>query len=568
MNRIHLRHKIRKNGIDWIVLDEYSSVIPGNLVEKVSSAASYPECRVIKENNVRVSLFVDVPERREVIFVKRYKCRGVRDIFTYFFFTSKASSEWSNINRFIQKGIPVALPLAKGEKRKFNCLLDSYLVTEAFVNAKSLHHYVGHYLGAEKTPDVLVREKKLVRKLALLVQKIHREGFFYRDLHAGNILVVELDDGEPQLYPVDLHKVWYIKKVPLWMRIRDLAQLRNSISVSRADRMRFFQEYAKGCPPFSTHFKVNARRVEAKAERLWRTHLKSRTKRCLVDSSEFAVKKDRAQSMYYNRGYSEGLLTEVIKEYHVASATGKLTVLKKTSKETVALIIINHNGKELKVLVKESRFPRVLSTLRYIFCKSRARKYWIAARGLKVRDIETPGTLALIEKKNFGIPRQNILLTEFIDQAFELNDYVIKNFKKALSKRKVQKKGQFIKELAQRLRDLHERGIYHADLKSNNILVTEKGGDVWTFYFIDLDRVAFKRHLSFEQRSNNLAQINASIADCITLSDRLKFFRTYAWGTSVMRQKKRYYQRIMQISRKKITQPYGIVFSPPARNIH
>jgi len=132
----------------------------------------------------------------------------------------------------------------------------------------------------------------------------------------------------------------------------------------------------------------------------------------------------------------------------------------------------------------------------------------------------------------------------------------------------LQKKDQFINGLAQRLRDLHEKGIYHADLKSNNILVKEKSGDGCTFYFIDLDRVAFKHHLSFSQRSNNLAQINASIADCISLSDRLKFFRTYALGTPVMRQKKRYYQRILEISRKKITHPYGIAFSPPAHNIH
>jgi len=177
-------------------------------------------------------------------------------------------------------------------------------------------------------------------------------------------------------------------------------------------------------------------------------------------------------------------------------------------------------------------------------------------------------SLAFIEKKEFGLPRQNILLTEYIDRAFELNDYVLGKFKGVLSKKEMQKKKRFLGKFAEKLRYLHEWGIYHADLKSNNILIKEKSDEEWQFYFIDLDRVAFKQSLSFDQRSNNLAQINASVADCITPSERLKFFRAYARGTSVMEQKKKYYQKILEISRKKITRPYGVVFSPPAENVN
>ena len=568
MNETMTYHKTRKNEIDWIVLDGYSSAISGNLAEKAKDAASYPECRVIRENRVRISMIIPLEERGEIIFLKRYKCRGLKDIFKYLFFTSKASSEWENMNRFLQKGIPVALPLAKGEKRRFNCLLDSYLVTKAFADAKPLHSYVEQYLKNGKAPGVLIERKILIKKLAQLVKKIHAEGFFYRDLHAGNILVLKSERGKPELYPVDFHKVWYMKKIQTWMRIRDLAQLKNSIDASRTDQVRFLRDYAKGNTLFSNNFKSNAYRIEAKAEKLWRTHLKSRTKRCVVNSSEFAVQKDITHSLYHNKIYSKEFLNRIIKEYRAASGTGKLQVLKKTSKETVAMISGTHNGKELKVLVKESVFPHLLSALRYNFCKSRAKKYWIASRGLKVRGIETPLSLAFIEKKELGLPRQNILLTEYIDRALELNDYVLGNFKGVLSKNEMQKKKRFLGKFAQRLRELHERGIYHADLKSNNILIKEKSDEEWRFYFIDLDRVAFKESLSFDQRSNNLAQINASVADCITPSDRLKFFRAYARGTSVMRQKKRYYQKILEISRKKITRPYGIVFLPPVNNVN
>ena len=115
---------------------------------------------------------------------------------------------------------------------------------------------------------------------------------------------------------------------------------------------------------------------------------------------------------------------------------------------------------------------------------------------------------------------------------------------------------------ALQLRDLHDKGVYHADLKSNNILVREHPPFRWEFYFIDLDRVAFRRQLSFEQRSTNLAQLNASIASCITVSDRFHFFRAYARGTGLVKQGKRYFQRIMAIGSRKNTEPYGVSFSP------
>ena len=113
------------------------------------------------------------------------------------------------------------------------------------------------------------------------------------------------------------------------------------------------------------------------------------------------------------------------------------------------------------------------------------------------------------------------------------------------------------------MKKLHDSGIYHADLKSDNILVSLDDNSNVDFYFVDLDRVYFKDRLSFEQMANNLAQINASISDCITPADRLKFFRIYAKGTSRMINRKRYFKRIMEIGRTKNTHPYGVTFSTP-----
>ena len=110
------------------------------------------------------------------------------------------------------------------------------------------------------------------------------------------------------------------------------------------------------------------------------------------------------------------------------------------------------------------------------------------------------------------------------------------------------------------LRNMHDRGIYHADLKSNNILVQEAGPG-WRFSLIDLDRTYFLGSLSFSQRANNLAQINASVSSRMTLRDRLKFFHFYAKETNLLAERGKYYRKILAISRRKNTAPYGVIFT-------
>ncbi len=159
----------------------------------------------------------------------------------------------------------------------------------------------------------------------------------------------------------------------------------------------------------------------------------------------------------------------------------------------------------------------------------------------------------------------DLLIMEFINDACELNEYCVKHFCRSLSFQEVLRKRRFIDACARAVRHLHACGIYHADLKSNNLLVQENGERGWDLYFIDLDRVAFKRELSFRERAKNLAQMNASVTACIDVKDRLRFFKTYAQGTSVIHHKRRYYKKILTISRTKVTHPYGIDFTPPVK---
>jgi len=143
--------------------------------------------------------------------------------------------------------------------------------------------------------------------------------------------------------------------------------------------------------------------------------------------------------------------------------------------------------------------------------------------------IPTPDALALVEYRSGLLSKRSLLFTRYVDGARELNEYVLSRYGGALSPATRQQKKRFIQALAELIRDMHAKGIYHADMKSNNILVREDG-DAWKLFIIDLDRVRIRKSLSFTQRANNLAQINASVAACITPADRILFFRHYAKG--------------------------------------
>jgi len=553
----------QKKGLTWVVDPSHAPSIQGNVIDKILNPSSCNQCQIIRENNVRVSMLVNIPEQNESFFVKHYKCRDIGDRIKYFFLRSKVTSEWNTIHYMLDRGITVAQPLAKGERRVYRFLMDSYLITEALVNACPLRDFLINLSHKGTIQNNLRLKRSIIEKVSEVIAKIHEEGFFYRDLHAGNILVSARENKSVQIYPIDFHKVWHFNRLPLWMRVRDLAQLKNSLNLSQTDQLRFLKSYARESSVVGDSLKDTVKKINKKAAKLWRIHLKSRTKRCLLESSEFSVKKAPAMSLFYRKIYAESAIMKILGAYDSSSSTEPATVLKKSKKQIVtSLLITDHeifSGKRL--LIKESRFHELSNRLFKTLLKSPAKKAWIAARGLQVRGIHTPAALALIEMKKFGLLKRTILITEFIENAYELNDFVLNYYKDKNASYAACSKEFFIVQLAKMLRKLHESGIYHADLKSNNILVSLDENKELRFYLVDLDRVHFKDQLSFEQMANNLAQINASIADCITPADRLKFFRIYAEGSSRMVSRKRYFKRILEIGRKKNTRPYGVTFS-------
>ncbi len=537
-------------GIQWIADPSCRQFLPRALDALLHPGASV-DCRLLRENPVRKSMIIRLPQAGEAIFAKLYKRPVAAERFKYLLVPSKAASEWNAMLSFYKRGLPVPGPLARGERRKYGFLAEAYLFTRALEGAVPLQELLAG-------PDAAAQQAMLLDATARLVAKMHSGGFFFRDLHAGNILVVPGADATQRIYLVDLHKVWHTGWVPFWMRARDLAQLRNSLSAARAVQLRFLRRYLRHAGLPAASLRQAAQRIDRTAVSMWSTHLRSRTKRCLKQSSEFSIGTRGAYTMYRNRTYPEPLIEALLHRYQQSGRDNRIT-LKQTEKETVSVLSMEQNGKSCAAVIKEARFASVLSRLRNTLFASRARRHWIGSRALRVRGIPTPDALALLEYRRGMLLRRTILITRYVDRSHELNDYVLLRYNHSLSDAEKEHKIRFIATLAGVIRDMHDKGVYHADLKSNNILVCEEA-DAWRLQVVDLDRLRCGRRLSFEERANNLAQINASVADCITPADRILFFHRYSQGTTCAKEGKRYFRRIVEIGRKKNTGPYGLVF--------
>jgi tRNA A-37 threonylcarbamoyl transferase component Bud32 len=543
----------RKDATRWIMRTDAARAVPENLLLFLQHPEQCPELTLVRENNVRASFFFRLPDARE-LFIKRYKMRGLSDILKYMLAPSKAAAEWKTLRRCAESGLPVPCPVAVAEKKSGLVLQDSCVITEAVTGALPLNDYFEQRLPAPAPAVARQLRASLATDLAQLVCAVHNRGIFYRDLHAGNILIRPADDGGHELFLIDLHRALFPPRLMQWMKVRDLAQLCNSLPETAIDRDLFLREYCREvrCNEASLRFLIAAAAGKLEARRL-----RSRGKRCTKNSTTFEVYAGVREGYCGRRDFGREAAREAIAGHYAAMQHNRAQI-RKQSKNSIISTHTPRTGSPAAICVKQYPYRGIRYGLKSLFTRSRARNSWVAGNALLLRGISTPLPLALVEQKLGLLVMESFLITEWLTGARELNDYIL-----GLAQQEAPPsvKHAFITSLAATLRDLHEKGIYHADLKSTNILVQETGASAWRFSFVDLDRVAFRGSLSFYERANNLAQINASVSRLVSAKERLKFFFFYAKGTDLLKARKKYYREILKISRTKNTAPFGVIFS-------
>jgi len=157
-----------------------------------------------------------------------------------------ALTEYKAINFLHNLGIDTMDIVGFSQKGVNPAALKSFLITKELDHTTSLEDYCAHW--PEKSPSY--KEKQLLlKKVAEIVKKIHKNGLNHRDLYICHFLLRknnEEADKDSRLFLIDLHKAQIREKVPERWIIKDLSALYFSamhIGLTNRDFLRFVKIY-------------------------------------------------------------------------------------------------------------------------------------------------------------------------------------------------------------------------------------------------------------------------------------------------------------------------------------
>ena len=170
-------------------------------------------------------------------------------------------------------GVPTVDVVAWGRAGRNPARRHSFIVTRPIAADRTLDDVARAWLAGDERDPVLKR--RVIRRVAELVRRMHAAGIHHRDLYLVHFLVSELPDG---LHLIDLHRAGVEPSVRRRWLVKDLGSLdfaAGTALLTRHDRLRFLAAY-RGRPlrevlategGFWAAVRRRSRRLQRRAER-------------------------------------------------------------------------------------------------------------------------------------------------------------------------------------------------------------------------------------------------------------------------------------------------------------
>ncbi len=521
--------RVSQGEIKGWMREEILDQLPPTFFDESLSSIQKMGGKLIKRSKWRWAAIFSLSDGRRIFF-KRDCAKGWAESLKYLFLPTKGEKEFLIASRLERKDLNLPKPLGWVKRVQRGLVKESYFLSEAIGEGVSFIEEV------KKS-----RESLSVIELANLVKKFQDAGLFHQDLHAGNFLW----DGA-SLFLTDLHHAKMVKLLSQNRRLWNLAHLLHSLRSMWGEReqLQFLDQYFKESPNESRKKEILFQRIYLLMNRLQTKQWRSRTKRCLMDSSEFTVQREKGIRTFRRRDFPMDRLKKMMKEHQALIREKPSCLIKHSPKVIVS--ILNDEGE--RICLKQFCYPHVWGRVKEHFRRSKGLKSWVAANGMRTRGIPTLKPLALIEKKSWSGLKESTLFMEALANDLEMDRYVLKGFED------LNKKRLFIKTFAHWLNGLHRMGLYHQDMKTCNILVSERG-EAWDFHLLDFEDIRMGVKMNWKKLFRNFLQLNTSTPKAMTKTDRFKFFREYLLLNPMIKDQKSFIRKLMVESRRR-----GVVY--------
>ncbi|RMG08709.1 MAG: hypothetical protein D6731_21235 [Planctomycetota bacterium] len=460
-------------GHRWRVVSGYEAYVRKVLAAGARAPEELPGARVVKHNRVRT--VVRVPEGPSgALFVKRFRAHGLAKQLVHTLRGSPAAREFRAMRALAASGVPCPEPVVLGEERRAGRVVGSVLATREVSGCEELAERTQR---ARRDREATVR-RRLAEALARAAWSLFAAGVEHPDMHPGNFLI----DPSGALVVLDLHSA-AVRGGALGARRRRrlLGKLAWGLGPPFGDRYRdfyeelgwFCAEYARLDPALGGADDLRAGLL-ADALALEAVRLRSREKRCLVESSTFAVTRSPRGRLYRRR---EAPAAEVRAALDGAD-----------ERAVVAGIVVErvHAAAGLR------RDPLL--------------RAWKLARACEVRGVATRCAFAL-ERRGGFCGGESVLLLAAADGP---------SLPEALRAAGPARRRELLREAGALVGRLHAGGLGHADLRGDALRVSSGG-----VYLAALEGV---RH----EAAPAVDALRWFAALPLSGHERLRFWRAYA----------------------------------------
>ena len=254
---------------------------------------------------------------------------------------------------------------------------------------------------------------------------------------------------------------------------------------------------------------------------------------------EFVFQKQGKSAIWAEPRLLENLSLEVMANPDLLLARADCTVIKDQPKIKIGRINIELDGIVTGVYIKRYNAFSTRYRIASLIFRSGAVKSLRGAAILSHAGISTGVPLAGVEVRSRRMLDSSFFLSKEIVLGKTVDRYWRENLAPIRGTKGFRYRRSFLKNLANLFSQLHQRGIYHNDLKDANILVAASALGDERFFLLDLEGVRRCWYIPKRRCVKNLVQLNRTLGKLLTSSGKLVLLKAYLgrdfWDRTKMR---------------------------------